>query len=485
MKETQSKAAVIPDAQRKVGRIWLDIGVVLVTCALLFIGANWQLFTKSQSELFDPGVDVAKYQCYTIGFWHGMNAVKSTLSSYQCGFMDHTPVTNAQIAQYLQAKGLPQPLINFVKSQPVNSPLHVLPHEYPFLALLPYSLALIAPTSFFQVAFAVWMLILFAIMFIVLLRSRSRGAAYVFALFMVTGANVTGVARFDLIPAAATLFAVVCAMNKRWLWAYTFLALATLLKFYPGVLIIHFLIAQQQELGRGMSWLAWKRLRGFLLYVVLCAAGMLVSLLLSVEGTIGQFAYFGQRPMQVEALGASLMWIETSFTHSPMAYGYTFGSLNIVNHASLMSKVSILLDVMLLAGLLLTYWLQIRGKANLAVSSLLTLLVIIITGKVFSPQYLIWIAPLVAYIGGTDKRWVLSWSMIGILTSIIYPVIYNQLPITLVPTLPIFFPLTTLRNFILFGFVVAILFYCWRTKIATVVEPSQAAEAQPDVSVVH
>jgi hypothetical protein len=412
----------------------------------------------------NPTSDVAKYQCYTVGFWQGMHGVTSSLTHKQCGFMNQKPVTNVQIGQFLQRHHAPQPIINFVTNQPVNSAFHVLPHEYPYLTIFIFSLALIVPTTLFQLAFAIWMAVLFAIMYLVIKRFRSRGAALAFALFMVTGASVTGLARFDLIPAAATLFAVVCAAQKRWNWAYIFLALATLLKFYPGVLLVPFLLAQQMEIGKQPKWYAWQRWRALVIFVVLCVIGLGSSLLLSVEGTVGQFTFFGQRPIQAESFGASLMWIATSITHVPMAYAKTFGSLNIVNHASLMSKVSLLEDVLLVAGLLYTWWLQWRGKLNLAAACLLTLLVIIVTGKVFSPQYLIWVAPLVAYVGGPHKRWVISWSIIGLLTTIIYPIIYNQAPLVRVPYVPAFFPLAALRNFILLGFVLALFVYSTRQQ---------------------
>jgi len=80
-----------------------------------------------------------------------------------------------------------------------------------------------------------------------------------------------------------------------------------------------------------------------------------------------------------------------------------------------------------------------------------------VTGKVFSPQYLIWIVPLLAYVGGANLRWLVSWAVIGGLTTFIYPYVYDMASITHVPLLPWFYPAVTLRNFILFGFVLAIL----------------------------
>ncbi|GCE45527.1 uncharacterized protein DUF2029 [Thermosporothrix hazakensis] len=445
-------------------RYWRDICVALAMCVLMFIGSGWQLFTQSNFQYFNVYSDVAKYQCYTVGFWQGMPTVQTKFTKEQCGFMRNKPATNGQIADFMREHGFPQPLIDMVKSQQVGSRFHVLPNEYPFSTLIFFSLALLAPARFFQLAYAFWMAVLAVILYVLLARYKSRRAAMVYAVYMVAGAAVTALARFDLLPAAATLFAVICAVRRRWTWAYIWLAVATLLKFYPAVLLMPFLLAQQMELGKQVKWYAWRRWKALAVFVVLCVVVMAVSLFLSIEGTVGQFTYFGQRPMQVEAVGASLMWLISKVTGMTLTYGKTFGSLNILNHLRLMSIVSIGLNVLLFVGLLYTYWLQWKGRINVAASSLLTLLVVMVTGKVFSPQYLIWVAPLVAFVGDSDRKWFIPWTMISVLTSIVYPIIYNQVPLVKVPLQPAFWPVVTIRNLLLFGFVVWLLVLYTRSR---------------------
>src|SRR5207302_5353942 len=116
-----------------------------------------------------------------------------------------------------------------------------------------------------------------------------------------------------------------------------------------------------------------------------------------VEGTLKPLTYFGDRPIQVESLPASLMWLTSLVTGLPLTFKFTYGSLNMFGSpAQIIGSLS---TPLLLVGLVYTYWLQWRGKIDLATSSLLTLLLVIGTSKVFSPQYLIWVAPLVAYVG--------------------------------------------------------------------------------------
>lgn len=443
----------------------IDVGVVVAMGVLLVIGSYWQ-YNKSDA-------DAAKYQCYAVAFWRGTAAFQNELSADQCSFMKSTrPLTQDQIVRAMEKYHFPPALIHFVQQQPITTPFHVLPNEYPFLNVFIFSLALFVPVALFQVSFAFWMWVVALIIYLMLRFWRSQMAAIAWALFLVTGAWSTALARFDLVPAAITLAAVICAVQKRWNWAYMFLALATLVKFYPAILLIPFFIALQLQAGPGPRWYAWQRWSPVALFVLICAAGMGISLLLSAEGTLGQLTYFKDRPVQVESLDASFMWIWSLLAHSPLSYTYTFGSLNIANHTKLMSLLGLAGNILLAVGLLYTFWLQLRGKIDLVTASLLSLLVVIVTGKVFSPQYLIWVAPLVAYIGGKDYKWVLSWSVIGILTTIVFPYIYLGRSIEQVPYQPLFFPMVTARNILLIGFVLAIfIYYTWQRSPVPAVLP--------------
>ncbi|HEY7419176.1 MAG TPA: glycosyltransferase family 87 protein [Ktedonobacteraceae bacterium] len=444
----------------------IDVAVIGLMGILLVIGSYWQ-YNKTYA-------DAAKYQCYTVAFWQGTAAVQEELPANQCSFMNSEPLTKDHIVQKMEKYHFPQFMIQFVAQQPTNTPFHALPHEYPFLVLLIFSLALFVPTALFQVGFAFWMWIVAAVVYLALRFWRSQMAALIFALFLVTGAWSTALARFDLVPAAVTFAAVVWAMQKRWNLAYIFLALATLLKFYPAILLIPFFIALQMQLDKRIKWYAWQRWAPVALFVLVCVVGMVASLLLNVEGTLGQFTYFQDRPVQAESLDASIMWIWSVLTHNPLLYAYTFGSLNVTNHLRLMSVLGLTGDALLVVGLLYTFWLQWRGKIDLMMASLLTLLVVIITGKVFSPQYLIWVAPLVAYVGAKSFKGIVSWSIIGLLTTIIFPYFYIAQPSILqVPYQPGFFPLVTVRNILLVGFVLAVFIYCSR------LQPVPSVEAVP------
>ncbi|HLI91717.1 MAG TPA: hypothetical protein VKV37_23725 [Ktedonobacteraceae bacterium] len=434
-----------------------DIIVLLIMGGLLYYGASWQIF-----RIY---TDAAKYQCYAVAFWQGLSALHA-LPSDQCAFILHPKIayiSNAAVVHRMQLLGMPAGLIQFVAAQPLGQPLHALPHEYPLLTILPFSGGLIVAAYWYQVAFAVWMILLAAGIYILLRRFRSRKAALACALYLLAGGWATVAGRFDVIPALLTLAALLCAVRGRWHLAFALLALATLYKFYPAILLLPFFIAQQMELQD--RWYAPRRWMPLGLFVLLCAVVTGVSFLLSVEGTLGPFTYFSNRPIQVESLSASLVWLSSLIFHQPLRFVFTYGSLNVLSPSA--AIFSLLSTILFVAGLAYTCWLQWRVKIDLATATLLTLLIMMLTGKVFSPQYLIWVAPFVAYVGEADRRWLIVWTLIGLLTTLIYPYIYNMShSLVRVPLIPWFFPATTARNILLLIFVVCLLWYCSRRRPA-------------------
>ncbi len=451
--EAQRRDSTTPISKEPDKRVWrqylLDICIVLVMGVLLYCGASWQIF-----RIY---TDAAKYQCYATAFWNGSHAL-TTLPPGQCAFIGRNAPMD--LIHSMQSYGFPSFLINFVESQSRSQPLHALPNEYPLLAIIPFTLGLVAPLPWYQVAFALWMALVAGIIYFVLKCFRSTGAAIAFAVYLVVGSWATAEGRFDLIPAGLTLGALILAGRARWKWAFSLLAVATLLKFYPAVLILPLFLAQQMQTSG--KWYSWRRWDALGMFIVVCAVVIGLSLVLSVEGTLAPLKYFGDRPIQVESSPSSLLWLGSFFGY-PLHYEFTYGSLNVVSRLS--HRVSLLSTFCLGVGLLYTFWLQWRGKLDVFTSSLLTLLIIIATGKVFSPQYLIWIAPLVAYVGQSNWKWLLSWGSVGLLTTAIYPYIYNTTPYILdVPHQPAFFPVVFVRNVIMLGFIIALLYRATRKR---------------------
>lgn len=441
----------------------LDIGVVVLMCGVLFYGIS--------EYLFYGNADAGKYQCYAIAFIHNLPTALQPKYYDQCKFitrpvtadyLDYVPPNQhiPTILEHLERYGLPASFVNTIQSwQSPDTRFHSLPKEYPFLVLLPFLVPLLVPGAWYQVAFACLMALLAVGIYYLILRTRTRGSAIAFATYLAVGGYATALGRFDLIPALLTLLAVLYADRRRWNWAYVYLALATLFKFYPVILLIPFLIEQQRHMQG--SWKSRQRWIPLGIFTGLCSVVMLLSLALSVEGTLRPFTYFLNRPIQVESLQATfVVYVSRHITHSGLYYRANYGSFNVFGGPQ--KIISLSSTLLLLVGLAATYWLQWKRKIDLAVSSLLTLLVIIITGKVFSPQYLIWVAPLVAYVGLAKWRWLIPWTLLSLLTTIIFPYVYQMRHLHDLPGLWIFFPSIAFRNFVFLAIVLTMFYVAVR-----------------------
>lgn len=457
--ELQKQDSRALETKERVQKYLLHLFAVAGMGLLLFWGAWLRYQAVAATESSEP----TRYRCYAVAFWKGISRV-----SPGCSFVKVN--TSAALIHQMQLWGFPDLLVNLVESQPSTSPLHALPHEYPLLTIIPFTLVAFVSTKWYFVAFAIMMAFVAGVMYFLLKRYKSTGAALAFAFYLVIGSWATALARFDLIPAALTIGTVILAERAKWRWAFALLALATLLKFYALVLILPVFIAQQQQFS-GSKWYAWRRWDGITMFVFVCMVVTAFSLVLSVDGTLGPLSYFGYRPIQVESFPAGVLWL-ASFIGYPLGFDYSFGSGNVLSPLS--AQISLAFTLCFVLGLLIIYWLQWRGRLNLALACLLTLLVVIVTGKVFSPQYLIWVTPFVAYVGKSNWKWLVSWGSVGLLTTFIYPHIYTIASATpgviSVGQIPEFYPSVLGRGVIILailGFTYWNKLFAWRQRAVT------------------
>jgi hypothetical protein len=434
-------------SKERVQKYLLDLFAVVGMSLLLFWGAWLRYLEVAATQSSEP----TRYRCYAVAFWKGISRV-----SPGCSFVK-TDTSTALIHQ-MQLWGFPGFLVKLVESQSPTSPLHALPHEYPLLTIIPFTLVAFVSTKWYFVAFAIMMAFVAGAVYFLIKRYKSTGAALAFAFYLVIGSWATALARFDLIPAALTLGTVILAERAKWKWAFALLALATMFKFYALVLILPVFIAQQQQYS-GSKWYAWRRWDGITMFVCVCMGVTALSLVLSVDGTLGPLSYFSYRPIQVESHPAGILWI-ASFIGYSLDFDYSFGSGNVLSPLS--SQVSLVFTLCFILGLMAVYWLQWRGRLNPALACLLTLLVVIVTGKVFSPQYLIWATPFVAYVGKSSWKWLVGWGSVGLLTTFIYPHIYTVASATpgviSVGQIPEFYPSVLARGFIILAIIAIV---CW------------------------
>jgi hypothetical protein len=430
---------------------------IIVVTILMFAGASWQFFWLH--------TDAARYQCYALTFWLGGNGAH-LLPTAQCSFLPAAVMTQL--------------------------PFHTLPLEYPPLTLVLFSLALFAPLPYYQLIFAVFMALIAVLIYWLLLRYGPRGATLAFALFMLVGAYATAEARFDLVPAALTLLCLIAAERERWTSAYVTLAFAFLLKIYPLLLLPALFIAEQRDGQRFYTpqkslttkslpaeiWYTLQGIRHWRWKNTLIFCGILLGVtgffaLFDFQGAVlSQLSYFANRPVQVESIGSTFLWLATLLGY-PVQIVYTFGSINMIS--ALGGPVALVFEVLFVLGYVYTIFLQWRGKLDIVQAFIALLLVFISTGKVFSPQYLIWIIPLLAYSGAFDAFWLVTWGAISLLTTMIYPYFYTRTTNGLdAPYVPGFIPSVAVRDALFVLLTLAYLFNWFHARQRKALPPDQA-----------
>src|SRR6185437_6936363 len=155
------------------------------------------------------------------------------------------------------------------------------------------------------------------------------------------------------------------------------------------------------------------------------------------------FTYASDRPLQIESTPATILWLGT-LVGIPAHPEFSFISLNMVGPLDVALKP--LSAGALVAGCLFVYWRQMRGRLTIGQAMLACLCAVIVTNKIFSPQYIIWVLPIVAAVEGFSLLWV----VIGVLTTLDFPIVYGlRAPIWDAPFSWQFMPVIAARNLLM------------------------------------
>ena len=339
--------------------------------------------------------------------------------------------------------------------------------EYPPLALLFFILprlvssALPAFTFFYK---AEVFLALLIGLFLIYRFARRMGKApwktmLVYVLCIVAIGPILA-EQFDIFPAILTLgslYAFTAGKNKM---AWALLALGALTKIYPLFLApVYLVIAvrnrQYRTAGAGI------------LTAVLIGAVFAVPFVIMGSDSIKSLAdYHLQRGIQIESTYSSFLLMGDKLGLDPVKTVFNFGSWNLVGRAA--EVLSTLSGYLLMASLLIVYWFIYRrtkpGKSQstrIGAYSLLVICLVLITSKVLSPQYLVWLIPLVPLFVQRGLYIVLEvFIMTGVVTYYLFPHAY--LALIDLQTVPVIFLI--IRNFLLVALTLLVVIYLHRMK---------------------
>lgn len=193
--------------------------------------------------------------------------------------------------------------------------------------------------------------------------------------------------------------------------------------------------------------------------------------------------YFLQRPVQIESTGSTVLWIAQHMGIPWQRIEYSYGSINIISNQLGQTIALTGISCLILAGVYIL-WLQWHKKLDLVQASIALILVFLATGKTFSPQYLMWLIPLLAYAGAFNRFWISCWGIISLLTALLYIFFYSKLPTSInahIITLPPgFLAVVNARN-ILFVFITqAYLFNWWQVRLRRRLPAVQTSSREGD-----
>ncbi|MBF9071052.1 glycosyltransferase family 87 protein [Streptacidiphilus fuscans] len=259
--------------------------------------------------------------------------------------------------------------------------------QYPPLAALVMLAPLAVPASYF-VGFLVLIGVFDALGMGLLLRlrrsGRDRAAAGVWLWVVVPPLlGPTLYARFDLVVTVVAMAALV-ALVRRPRLAGVLTAVGAMLKVWPVLLLI--------GAGRGRRWLQ--------VAAAFALSGALVGFLFLVS-THGAFSFLGfqeGRGIEVESVGALPFLFASVFLHWQGTVAMNYGSLEVLGpHVATMSGLMVASSVIAFA--LLALWrLRVRHwtPATAADAGLTAVLLFVVTSRVISPQYMLWLVGLAA-----------------------------------------------------------------------------------------
>ncbi len=229
--------------------------------------------------------------------------------------------------------------------------------------------------------------------------------------------------RFDLWPAALTAAALAALVSGRLRLGHLALGAAIAAKLYPVVLApIAIAYVWRREGKREALTCA-----AVLVAVVALAFAPFIAL--APGGVTHSIWDQASRPLQLESLGAGVLLVAHHVLGTGLTLESSHGSQNLAGTAP--DVLAVVLFVLQIAALVAVWVLFARGPARpdrLLVASAAALVAFVALGKVFSPQFMIWLIPVVPLIRG--RRGVTAAALLAstlVLTQLWFPYRYWEL----------------------------------------------------------
>jgi hypothetical protein len=288
-------------------------------------------------------------------------------------------------------------------------------------------------TSFaaYQLLFACLMALCLSLALIVAQRLTGSLAVPLWAAAGMFALGSFSTHRFDAAVALLLVLLLWAALERRAASFGFLLGLAILTKLVPILIAPLWLMDVVRRRARS------ELVIGAAALLVTVLAGWLPAWLGAGSGVFDALAYQARRPLEIESTAAAILGVAHGAFGTPLENYYSFGSLNVRGAgAALLGTLSNLALGAALGSIYVAAWRRLATDRHLALlqGSVAVLVALMLFGKVFSPQYLIWIVPLGVALSLRGqpptlrgRSAVLLFLGVLVLTQLIYPVSYAAL----------------------------------------------------------
>jgi hypothetical protein len=299
-------------------------------------------------------------------------------------------------------------------------PYRDFPPEYPPGAFLYFVAPSLGPDRryllIFQLIAAAGIVLGLALLALLLDRLAAstplRYGAVVFAALSPLLLGAFTLRRFDMWPAAICVGALLLLLTNRPEWALAALALGAVIKSYPVILLPVALLAVAP--GR--------RLRALGAFCLVGLALLLPFAIVGHGGLYNSVATQADRHLHLDSIGSSLLLV----VHRPVRLAFDGGGWSVFGGgADAVAKAQTLVQFAGIALAAVLFARSRRGPWDLTAAAAATLAAGAFLGKILSPQFLLWLVPIVVLARSTLATLQFAAAMIA--THVLFPGRYGGL----------------------------------------------------------
>jgi hypothetical protein len=233
--------------------------------------------------------------------------------------------------------------------------------------------------------------------------------------------------QYDIFPAVMSLLAVYLFWSGKHKTAWAILAMGAMTKIYPALIAPIFLI---HYLRNGQ----WARLwQGLTMFGAVCLVILLPFLITSPASLRSLYDYHALRGIQLESAYSAFLLVAEKLNLISGWTEFNHGAWNLMGAGvDFLTKISTyILGILLFAAYWFIYRQTEKGQPRIRQTGAFSMLVVLITlfaSKVLSPQYIIWLIPLLPLTtGGWGYIICAAFVITGVLTYLLFPWLYFDL----------------------------------------------------------